>query len=586
MKKLVPLALLLLLAVAAVVFLWPSPPAGPEAFHYGRDACDHCRMHISEKGFGGQIRSASGEVTRYDDIGCLLAALAVMPQGSATAWVEDRGGDGFVELSAATFVRGGSIKTPMGSGIVAYRSPDAARTAAAAAGADVLTSATLNAAPEPAAPSAEELFAPTADGKRPLTEVEAMAGKATYIRECSACHGERGDGEGPAAAFLDPRPRDLRKGTFKLRTTESGQPARTADIYRTVERGIPGSAMPAFTYLDAKERREVVAYVLYLADWIDAKEPAAVPRPKTIPETTPESIAAGKVVYKNMGCASCHGELGKGDGAQKLTDDKGRPIAVRDFTGGVFRGGGDRLDLYYRFVTGMDGTPMPSYGDTVPEADRFPLVDYVMSLKVEPAPVPYPTDPLLAGRQVADKFGCRGCHALDDGAGGDVGPDLRISGQKLASLWVRGFLNDPRAAGRLYPWRPHRMPGFVLDETEVEVMTRYLAAMGNRTDAPLVLPDVAAFPPAKLEEGKNFYLLRCGECHQLGKVIEVPAAKQQGPDLINVASRIDFLWVKKWVMDPKSVDPKSKMTVPEMTPEQVDSVLQFVWKHSMEASAR
>ena len=60
-------------------------------------------------------------------------------------------------------------------------------------------------------------------GERPLTAPEAAAGKPLYLQYCSGCHGERGDGAGPAAEFVDPRPRDFTKAQFKLRTTPSGR---------------------------------------------------------------------------------------------------------------------------------------------------------------------------------------------------------------------------------------------------------------------------------------------------------------------------------------------------------------------------
>jgi len=97
---------------------------------------------------------------------------------------------------------------------------------------------------------------------RPLTAAEAAAGKPLYLRECSGCHGERGNGAGPAADFVDPRPRDFTKGPFKFRTTESGKPPATADILRTIEHGIPGTAMPSFAFLTDDERTKIAAYIL------------------------------------------------------------------------------------------------------------------------------------------------------------------------------------------------------------------------------------------------------------------------------------------------------------------------------------
>ena len=77
-----------------------------------------------------------------------------------------------------------------------------------------------------------------ADEKRSLTDADAATGRTLYLQECSPCHGERGDGAGPAAQFLEPRPRDFTKKTFKIRTTDSGMPPRTADLLRTIERGL------------------------------------------------------------------------------------------------------------------------------------------------------------------------------------------------------------------------------------------------------------------------------------------------------------------------------------------------------------
>jgi mono/diheme cytochrome c family protein len=258
---------------------------------------------------------------------------------------------------------------------------------------------------------------------------------------------------------------------------------------------------------------------------------------------------------------------------------------VRDVTGGQFRGGGERQDLYLRFVGGMDGTPMPSFKDSVAGDERWALVDYVRSLRTPPPATPLPSDPIAAGRLVASKYSCRGCHVLDDGKGGEVGPDLRVAGQKLGSDWVRTFLRDPRAYGKIYPWRQQRMPKLALSDGEIDVLARYLATMGKRPDGPVALPAAAELASAKLDDGKNLFVLRCTECHTLGKVIETPLAKQQGPDLARVAGRVDYAWAKRWIADPRAIDPKTKMTVPGITPEQIEAVRAFVWKTSMESSS-
>lgn len=423
-----------------------------------------------------------------------------------------------------------------------------------------------------------------AEEPRRVGDSDASAGKEIYLRECAACHGERGDGDGPAAAFLTPRPRNFTAGLFKLRTTPNGEAPRTDDVLRTIERGIPGTAMPAFAFLGPVEREKVAAYILRFGDLLETPEPDPIP-PPTLRPATADTIARGKIVYAEQQCASCHGEKGRGDGpsAKTLKDSDGRPIEVRDFTSGVFRGGREPMDLYYRFTTGMDGSPMPSYGDLLDENDRWALVDYIKSLEVAPQPIQWPKDPIKAGRTLASKFGCRGCHVLDDGKGGNVGPDLRVSAKKLGAAWVKTFLDAPREYGKIYPWRQARMPDLALDEKEVEVATNYLMAMGKRKSSHIDVVDVSAFPAARVEEGKNLFIIRCTECHTLGNVIETPLFKQQGPDLIKVADRIHYDWADKWILDPKKMDPSTKMTVPGLTAEQVESVRMFVWKASLEA---
>jgi mono/diheme cytochrome c family protein len=421
---------------------------------------------------------------------------------------------------------------------------------------------------------------------RPLSEANAAAGKPLYLRECSGCHGDRGNGRGPAADFVEPRPRDFTKAQFKFRTTAPGQPPATADVLRVIERGIPGTAMPSFAFLPADERQKIAAYVLKLADLLDGPEPPPLVIPSAA-ATSSETIAKGKTLYADLGCASCHGDLGKGDGQPELKDADGRPSKPRDFTSEHFRGGGDRADLAHRIAGGMDGTPMPSYNDSLETpADVWALADYVLSLRAPAMAKPRAAAPIAAGREVAAKFSCGGCHVLDDGKGGDVGPDLRVSGQKLDSNWVRAFLKSTREYGKIYPWRVYRMPQLALSDEEIEVMTTYLATVGKRAVGPVDVPDPATFPPEKVEQGKLLYVVRCTECHNLGTAIPTLPIKQQGPDLILVPHRVDFEWAKRWIQNPKAIDPKTKMVGPDLTPEQVEAVRMFVWKTAIDAGAK
>jgi mono/diheme cytochrome c family protein len=108
--------------------------------------------------------------------------------------------------------------------------------------------------------------------------------------------------------------------------------------------------------------------------------PVALPK---APKYTKESAAAGRKVYEETGCIKCHGELGRGDGpsARTLADDWGYPLKPADFTQRwTFRGGPTREDIFRTMTTGLNGTPMPAFGDALKDEQRWAITDYMYSL--------------------------------------------------------------------------------------------------------------------------------------------------------------------------------------------------------------
>lgn len=191
--------------------------------------------------------------------------------------------------------------------------------------------------------------------------VAGETGEELYRRHCLHCHGLSGDGAGPTAAFLYPRPRDYRLGLFKFTSTGYGNKPSRDDLRRTMAEGLEGTSMPAFSaMLSAEEIERVIDYVVFLsmrgeyehelikeaqnwddADiqdmkdeleaielpvviaerWVAAREPGnetPVPNPRVAP--TPESVERGRRLFlgletsAKLECAGCHGARGLGDG--------------------------------------------------------------------------------------------------------------------------------------------------------------------------------------------------------------------------------------------------------------------------------
>ncbi len=220
-------------------------------------------------------------------------------------------------------------------------------------------------------------------------------GKGVYTKYCQQCHGVSGDGNGPAAAYLIPRPRDYRKGTFKFTSTAYGAMPLREDLVRTVKRGIAGTSMPSFHLLPQKDLEAVIDYVLalthrgelesMLADaaeleealdaaavddlvdsiatrWSGAREQVVYPA-TPMPVFTTEHVTEGKAAFLSKGCIQCHGEDGRGQMASNIgVDSWGRPTKAADLTSGMLRGGTEPLDVYRHISAGINGTPMPSFG--------------------------------------------------------------------------------------------------------------------------------------------------------------------------------------------------------------------------------
>src|SRR5688572_4926949 len=85
-------------------------------------------------------------------------------------------------------------------------------------------------------------------------------GRIAYQHYCRACHGDDGNGRGPAAAGLLPQPRDFTKGAFKFASVENGQLPTDADLKRIVKHGLGGTAMLPWDISD-RELNAVIHYI-------------------------------------------------------------------------------------------------------------------------------------------------------------------------------------------------------------------------------------------------------------------------------------------------------------------------------------
>lgn len=209
-------------------------------------------------------------------------------------------------------------------------------------------------------------------------------GRSLYDRTCAYCHGIDGKGNGPAAAFLLPPPRDFSEGIYKFRQTPSGSVPDDWDLYKSITNGIHGTSMLRWRELPEEKRWWLVYYIKSFSNKFDEETPEII-KVGVPPPLTRESLSRGKQFFIDAECWKCHGTSGRGDGpsADELLDYQGKISIPRDLTIGENYGrGSTQQDIYITLISGLDGTPMPSYQDAFEDMDEelWDLVNYIYSI--------------------------------------------------------------------------------------------------------------------------------------------------------------------------------------------------------------
>jgi len=300
----------------------------------------------------------------------------------------------------------------------------------------------------PAEPKVE-LIDTQARDKLKLSPEQLAKGSHYYRIHCLHCHGVPGNGRGPTSRWINPHPRDYRQGIFKFQSvnqvskkgeeSKANQKPSRADLMRTLQEGIEGTAMPAFNLLSDGDLESLVSYVIHLSirgeveydtiktnfelnkdagtldlksrvnlkkyvklktplvgqAWLDAQsDPIPVvkfPFPETDVDKMKESVQRGqdlfladveklkkKKIEVAASCVSCHTDYGRQ--AKFRFDEWGTLVKPADLTRGVYRGGRRPVDLYYRIHSGINGSGMANFGGTLSGQQIWDLVNFVRVL--------------------------------------------------------------------------------------------------------------------------------------------------------------------------------------------------------------
>lgn len=203
------------------------------------------------------------------------------------------------------------------------------------------------------------------------TPPPAMTPEETYKTQCARCHGDKGDGRGMNAIYLDPAPRDLTKSEFMVSKPQ-------ARFLASITLGVPGTSMPPWgKTLNGDQVKGELDYVFQTY----VHEPSRQMNPRKVSEQNPvpmsaESAARGEAIFLQR-CTGCHGRKADGRGPNSL-DISPRPRNLRN---SAFIGNTPDRRLFESVMYGVEGTAMPSWIDYgLSQNEVGDIVNYIRSL--------------------------------------------------------------------------------------------------------------------------------------------------------------------------------------------------------------
>jgi mono/diheme cytochrome c family protein len=242
-------------------------------------------------------------------------------------------------------------------------------------------------------------------------------GHQVYTEYCMACHGVKGDGNGPAAKGSVPPPRNFTQGLYKFGlVADSGLPT-DADFKRIIQGGLHGTAMFPWDISD-DQVYAVTQYIKTFAPQVWENKEDHSPGEQIEASKDPYGLARksfaerkGKAVYHLVAnCQSCHrayatkSEINKlakefgYDGLDEVPedfykmkiqeseyyfhDDNERLVKYLppDFTWHEVRSAKTVKDLYLRLAAGVTGTGMPMWKGVMEEDEIWAAAYYVRAL--------------------------------------------------------------------------------------------------------------------------------------------------------------------------------------------------------------
>jgi cytochrome c oxidase cbb3-type subunit 2 len=238
-----------------------------------------------------------------------------------------------------------------------------------------------------APPAGQKAAQPALDAPPAIVSIPpnaaAKRGYVDYLRYCASCHGNDGDGRGPSAQRFDNGATALSAGFYKCRSTPTGTLPTDDDLRRSIRHGLDGTGMPSFLALGPLQIDDLVETLKHFSVRFAREAAGQSIQVPPEPRDDAASVTRGGQTYARMKCQNCHGWRGEGGpGAANLRNEDGTLAHLTDFAKKrSLKCGESRPRIYTTLMTGLDGSPMSGYAETISPEEAWDLVHYVTSVR-------------------------------------------------------------------------------------------------------------------------------------------------------------------------------------------------------------
>lgn len=185
------------------------------------------------------------------------------------------------------------------------------------------------------------------------------------------------------------------------------------------------------------------------------------------------------------------------------------------------------------------------------------------------------TPQLNQGRALLARYGCVQCHTIKLPDGGVMqatqdAPSLRHIADKTTREWIFAWLKDPQAYAV-----SATMPNFKLKDEDIRDISAFLIANSTLLpgDTALPIPQKAPDPTAGASlYGESF----CSSCHAVQNAAGNVVGGNVGPELTRIGTKVKPEWLRAWVRNPRTYDPKTEMPHYRFTDQQVATMEGFL----------